>query len=50
MIQIVNDAIERTARLTGQSPDEVVEQALVKAKRPMYAEGGMASLADKYGC
>jgi hypothetical protein len=50
MIQIVNDAIERTARLTGQSPDEVVEQALVKAKRPMYAQGGMASLADKYGC
>ena len=50
MIQIVNDAIERTARLTGQSPDEVVEQVLVKAKRPMYAEGGMAQLADKYGC
>jgi len=50
MIQIVNDLIERTARLTGQSPDEVVEQALVKAKRPMYAEGGMATLSDKYGC
>jgi hypothetical protein len=50
MIQIVNDAIERTARLTGQSPDEVVEQVLVKAKRPMYAQGGMAQLADKYGC
>ena len=50
MIQIINDAIERTARLTGQTPDEVVEEALVKAKRPVYAKGGMATLADKYGC
>lgn len=50
MIDIVNDLIERTARLTGQSPDEVVEEAIVKAKRPAYAGGGMAQLADKYGC
>lgn len=50
MIDIVNDVIERTARLTGQSPEEVVEEAVVKAKRPAYAHGGMAGLADKYGC
>lgn len=50
MIGIVNDVIERTSRLTGKSPDEVVEEAIVKAKRPAYAGGGMAQLADKYGC
>lgn len=50
MIGIVNDVIERTSRLTGKSPDEVVEEAIVKAKRPAYAGGGMAHLADKYGC
>lgn len=42
MIDIVNDAIERTARLTGTSPDQVVEEGIVKAKRPMYAKGGLA--------
>jgi hypothetical protein len=50
MIDIVNDMIERTARLTGRSPDEVVEEVLVKGVRPGYAQGGMAQLADKYGC
>lgn len=43
MIEIVNEAIERTARLTGQEPDEVVAEALVKAERPLYAEGGRVS-------
>jgi hypothetical protein len=40
MIQIVNDAIERTARVTGQDPEEVVYESMIKAKRPMYAHGG----------
>jgi hypothetical protein len=40
MIQIVNEAIERTSRLTGLSPEEVVEEGLVKGRRPLYAKGG----------
>ena len=42
MIEIVNEAVERTARVTGQDPEEVVAEALVKAKRPVYAKGGLA--------
>lgn len=48
MIQIVNDAIERTARVTGQDPEEVVYESLIKAKRPMYAEGGMVEAPLAY--
>jgi len=48
MIDIINDAIERTSRLTGVSPDEVVQEGIVKAKRPMYADGGLTELADRY--
>lgn len=48
MIDIVNDAIERTSRLTGLSPDEVVSEGIVQAKRPVYAQGGLAELADRY--
>jgi len=48
MIDIVNDAIERTSRLTGASPDEVVEHGIVRAKRPVYAKGGsVRSLAAR---
>jgi hypothetical protein len=43
MIQIVNDAIERTARLTGLSPREVVRQNLVRAKGPMYGISGLVA-------
>ncbi len=39
MISIVNDLIERTSRLTGLDPDEVVE-GMIKADRPLYAKGG----------
>jgi hypothetical protein len=50
MIDIVNDAIERTSRLTGADPDEVVE-GIVSAKRPLYARGGRVdSLAVKRRC
>jgi len=45
MIQIVNEAIERTARVTGQDPEEVVYEGLVKARRPMYAQGGYVEQA-----
>lgn len=48
MIDIINDAIERTSRLTGTSPDEVVSEGIIRAKRPVYAEGGLAELADRY--
>lgn len=47
MIQIVNEAIERTARVTGADPDEVVAEALVKAKRPTYAKGGPVQSAKR---
>jgi hypothetical protein len=39
MIQIINEAIERTARLTGQSPQDVVRYALVRGERPLYMMG-----------
>jgi hypothetical protein len=39
MIEIINEAIERTARLTGQTPEEVVKYALVRGERPLYAGG-----------
>lgn len=42
MIQILNETIERTARVTGRDPDEVVEEVIVKAARPTYAKGGFA--------
>lgn len=41
MIQTINEAIERTARVTGLSPDEVVSEGLVGATRPVYAQGGL---------
>jgi hypothetical protein len=41
MIQTVNEAIERTARVTGLDPEEVVAGGLVGARRPMYAMGGL---------
>lgn len=41
MIQTINEAIERTARVTGLDPDEVVAEGLVGARRPMYAQGGL---------
>jgi len=41
MIQTVNEAIERTARVTGLDPDEVVAEGLLGAIRPVYAQGGL---------
>jgi hypothetical protein len=42
MIQHVNEAIERTSRLTGVPPEEVVRRGLVRAEMPIY---GMAAPA-----
>jgi len=40
MIQHVNEAIERTARVTGKSPQDVVRDSLIHARSPLY--GGAA--------
>jgi len=39
MISHVNDAIERTHRLTGMPRNEVVKRGLVKKEIPLYAGG-----------
>lgn len=39
MIQIVNEAVERTSRMTGVSPEEVVRRGLVRAEMPLYSGG-----------
>jgi Large polyvalent protein associated domain 23 len=44
MIQTVNEAIERTHRLTGMSRAEIVKRALVRGEIPLYGVGGMAAL------
>ena len=40
MMNIVNEAIERTRRITGKDPAEIVERGLVKSEIPLYAHGG----------
>lgn len=40
MIETVNQAIERTSRLTGTRPEDVVRRALIRAEMPLYASGG----------
>jgi hypothetical protein len=48
MIETVNDSIERTARLTGQTPEEVLK-GMIRRTQPMYAVGGglgVASMVD----
>jgi hypothetical protein len=48
MIQIVNEAIERTHRLTGMARSEIVRRALVRKEIPLYVAtalvGGKAAL------
>jgi hypothetical protein len=39
MIQHVNEAIERTARITGLSPEEVLRKNLIRKMGPMYGIG-----------
>lgn len=40
MIQHVNEAIERTARITGKKPQDVVRDSLVKRTHPLYGFAG----------
>jgi hypothetical protein len=54
MIQHVNEAIERTARVTGKTPEEVVRDSLVRRTHPLYGVGaaglagaGAASMNDQ---
>lgn len=47
MIQILNEAIERTRRVTGQDPDKIVE-GLVTRKMPLYGLAGLLG-AGAYG-
>lgn len=37
MMQHVNEAIERTARVTGKAPEEVVRDSLVRRTSPLYS-------------
>jgi hypothetical protein len=41
MIEHVNDAIERTHRLTGMPRDEIVSRALIRGEIPLYATGAV---------
>lgn len=43
MIQNVNEAIERTHRITGLPKDEVVRRGLVRAEIPLYGLAGAAA-------
>lgn len=40
MIQHVNEAIERTARVTGKKPEDVVRDSLVRRTHPLYGVAG----------
>ncbi len=39
MIDIVNQAIERTSRITGLPPEEVVRRGLIRSEMPLYTGG-----------
>ena len=41
MIEIINQSIERTSRITGLSPKEVVRLGIIESKIPMYALAGV---------
>lgn len=43
MIQIANEAIERTRRITGLSQQEIMD-GIVRGDMPLYKRGGLASL------
>jgi hypothetical protein len=44
MIQHVNEAIERTSRVTGKTPQDVVRDSLVRGTHPLYGVGGAGLL------
>ena len=45
MISVVNDAIERTHRLTGMPKKEIVQRGLVRGEIPIYGGGAAAVVA-----
>lgn len=45
MIEVVNEAIERTHRLTGMPKDEIVRRGLVRGEIPLYGMGGLGLVA-----
>ena len=56
MMQHINEAIERTARVTGKKPEDVVRDSLVRRTHPLYGIGaaglvgaGAASMMDQEG-
>ncbi len=46
MIQIVNEAVERTRRITGLSNQEIMD-GIVRGTIPLYRRGGLATLRDR---
>ena len=48
MMQHVNEAIERTSRVTGKSPRDVLRDSIILAKSPLYGIVGATALADAY--
>ncbi len=47
MIQHVNEAIERTSRLTNKKPQDVVRDSLLKRTSPLYGTGIGLGLLDE---
>jgi hypothetical protein len=43
MIQVVNEAIERTHRITGKPKADIVRDSLVKGTHPLYQAAGVAA-------
>ena len=50
MISIINEAIERTHRLTGMAKKEIVRRGLVRKEIPLYGLTGVvgAGVAGEY--
>jgi hypothetical protein len=50
-IDVINESIERTHRLTGMPRDEIVRRGIIKGDMPMYGLLGAVGLgaADQYG-
>jgi hypothetical protein len=45
MIEIINEAIARTSRLTGMDPEEVVRRGIIRSEIPVYSNNPEAMLA-----
>lgn len=45
-INTVNEAIERTSRVTGQTPDEVVREGILYNRSPIYANNPKGAAAE----